>query len=74
MNIKIHGASSLALQGIYPKWILASDIIKVDTASYCKTAMAVDIEFLQDVIPKEFLEKYRLLDLNNKKSPVYHNI
>lgn len=70
--IRIHGASSLNLQGIYPRWIICGEIQLVNDYFCTKVASYVDINWIKHLIPKGFLEKFNILSLEDY--PLYVDI
>lgn len=70
-NLKINGASSLALQGrLNHQWIICAEISKANYLS-SKIVSAVDITWIEEVVPLTYRQKFRLDDLS--QNPIYHD-
>ena len=69
--IRIHGASVLSLQGIYPKWIVCGEIQIVNGYNCTKIASYVDINWIKKLIPMRFLQKFNILRLEDE--PIYYS-
>lgn len=70
--IRIHGASSLNLQSIYPKWIVTGEVQVINDYNCTKIASYVDINWIKELIPRKFLEKYNIAKLESQ--PIYKSI
>ena len=69
--IQIHGASSLALQGIFPKWIICTEINKYQYLS-AKICNSIDISWIEEIVPMKYQKLYQIEQRHNV--PLYNKI
>jgi len=68
-NINIYNTSSLFLLENYPKWIITYEITKTENKSLTKVASMIDIKWIHEVVPRRYLEFYKIADLD--VNPIY---
>ena len=60
------------LQSIYPKWIVTGEVQVINDYNCTKIASYVDINWIKELIPRKFLEKYNIAKLESQ--PIYKSI
>jgi len=74
MIIKMDESSTFSMQAIYPKWLLASEFFQNDNGGSCfyaRILSEIDLEMIESMVPKSFLDRYKLQYLNQLECPIY---
>ena len=68
-NIKLYSTSALVLTETYPKWIITYEITQTNNNSYTKVANKVDISWIKEIVPENYLQFYNITNFDT--NPIY---